>query len=226
MKTTLLNAAVLFSALFLLFSCASNGKEKTFNGTQLFYTDQITDQQADALGNYLVSSEFADGEYKTVQITKEGNTYQFRMVVKIGIDSDPLFMNIARGYGVEISNTVFNGAQLEVHFCDDDLKTLRVIPMAMYDEAQESYNDTSTDSSTPESNTASGFTKDELEREVKASIIAENNDPTIHIISVSLIKSAEDNLYEGFLNTMESGVSIQYNLTVMVDGDEYIWEIY
>jgi hypothetical protein len=199
---------------------------RQFNGTQLFYTDQITDQQADALGNYLVSSEFADGEYKTVQMTKEGNTYQFRMVVKQGIDSDPLFVNVARGFGVEISNTVFNGAQLEVHFCDNDLKTLRVIPMAMYDEAQESYNDTSTDSPTPESNTASGFTKDELEREVKASIIAENNDPTIRIISVSLIKSAQDNLYEGFLNTMESGVSIQYNLAVIVDGDEYIWEIY
>jgi hypothetical protein len=32
----------------------------------------------------------------------------------------------------EISTEVFNGAQVDVHFCDEYLETLRVMPMVSY----------------------------------------------------------------------------------------------
>ncbi|MGC3977392.1 MAG: zinc ribbon domain-containing protein [Paludibacteraceae bacterium] len=58
------------------------GKSKTFNGTEVFYTSSITLDEVNRLGKYLIDHEFADGEEKTVQLNKTGNTYEFRMVVK------------------------------------------------------------------------------------------------------------------------------------------------
>ncbi len=69
------------------------------------------------------------------------------------------------------------------------------------------------------------FSKEQLEQDVKASIIAENADPNITVNEVNLVKS-HDNTYEGYLNTTESGEKFQYNITVVVDGDEFIWEVY
>ena len=69
------------------------------------------------------------------------------------------------------------------------------------------------------------YSKEQLEQDVKTSIIVEANDPNIKVNSVNLIKTQE-NSYEGFVNTTESGEKIQYNISVVVDGDEFIWEVY
>ncbi|MDA9986579.1 hypothetical protein N9E11_00975 [Crocinitomicaceae bacterium] len=70
----------------------------------------------------------------------------------------------------------------------------------------------------------SSTSKEELEKDVKASIIEQNTDPSISVNDVSLINT-EGDTYEGFVNTTESGEEVQYNLTVKVDGDEFIWEL-
>lgn len=112
----------------LIYSCSSGfGKEKKFNGVQLFYTSKITEAQADKLGNYLVTGGFADGEYKTVQITKTGNTFEFRMIVKEGIEKDVEYIEVFKSFARELSQNVFNGEQVDIHLCNDKLKTLRVI---------------------------------------------------------------------------------------------------
>lgn len=72
---------------------------------------------------------------------------------------------------------------------------------------------------------SSGYPKDQLERDVLQSIKLENKDESIQVLSVSLVKTM-DNKYEGFLDTNEDGEPIRYNLTVIVDGDEFIWEVY
>ncbi len=120
--------AALFIVSFII-SCANYGKEKTFNGVQLFYTSSISEAEADSLGNFLIQSEFADGSEKTVQLTKSGNTYEFRMVVKKGIETDNEFAKIFKQFASDLSEYVFNGAQVDLHGCDDNLETLRVYPM-------------------------------------------------------------------------------------------------
>ncbi|MCC6550325.1 MAG: hypothetical protein IT279_09680 [Ignavibacteriaceae bacterium] len=124
-------ALVLLSAMFLLVGCSNRGSEKTFNGVQLYYTSDVTEAQADALGDYLIKSEFANGEPKTVQLAKQGNTYEFRMVVKKGIENDAEYAEIFKIFAKDISDNVFNGSQVDLHACDDNLETLRVFPMAM-----------------------------------------------------------------------------------------------
>jgi hypothetical protein len=116
------NVFVLFALSLILFSCSGNnlGKMKVFNKTELYYK----------LGAYLISSEFADGNRKTVQINKEGNTYEFRMVVKKGIDQDQEYKQLGKQMAAEISDEVFDGKQVDVHYCDENMNTLTVMPMS------------------------------------------------------------------------------------------------
>ena len=123
-----LNSLLLIAA-FLLVGCTDYGKEKTFNGVQLFFTADITDAEADQLGQYLIQSEFADGEEKTVQLAKTGSTYEFRMVVKKGLENDEEYAQVFKQFAADISQNVFNGAQVDLHACDETLETLRVFPM-------------------------------------------------------------------------------------------------
>jgi hypothetical protein len=103
------------------------GKEKIFNGVEVYHTDKVTDAQADSLGNYLVREKFADGKTKTVQLTKSGDTIQFKMVVKEGIDKDPAYSKTMKFFATMLSAQVFNGALLELHMWDDQMGTLKVI---------------------------------------------------------------------------------------------------
>ena len=117
--------------LIVLFttSCNNYGKQKMFNGTQVFYTSAVTVSEVQKLGQYLIDTGFADGDYKTVQLNKTGNTYEFRMVVKKDIEINQEYRYLGKLLAAELSEDIFNGERVETHFCDDKLKTLIVLPM-------------------------------------------------------------------------------------------------
>ena len=117
---------VLLMAL-LCISCEGHGTLLEFNGGELYYTSNVTLAEANKLGKYCVKEEFFDGNRKTIQLDKEGSTYLFRMVVKKGLENDQEFINIAKVTAAELSQNVFNGKQVDIHLCDENLKTLRVV---------------------------------------------------------------------------------------------------
>jgi hypothetical protein len=134
-KKNLLNwllGILVFSVSLSVISCDDYGKLETFNGTQVYYKSPITKDVVNKLGEYLIDSEFADGDEKTVQLLKTGNTYEFRMVVKKGIEQDQEYKNIFRFFAAELSEDVFSGAKVDIHLCDEHLKTLVVVPMLKY----------------------------------------------------------------------------------------------
>jgi hypothetical protein len=51
------------------------------------------------------------------------------MVVKKGIEQDQEYAELGKSYAAQISTEIFNGKQVDVHFCDENLETLRVLPM-------------------------------------------------------------------------------------------------
>jgi hypothetical protein len=127
---------ILFSLVAVVASftaCNNYGTKKMFDSTELYYTKDITDAQADEIGKYLKDEGFTEGETKTVQIAKSGDTYQFRMVVKEDYDKKEDFESIAAAFAYNLSKDILNDANVEVHFCDDKLKTLKVVKMAEYD---------------------------------------------------------------------------------------------
>ncbi len=111
---------------YLAFFMEGYGEKLEFNGTDVYYTDMVTEAEAQKLGEYLLSSEFADGAEKSVQLSKRDSIYLFRMVVVDGVTKDSAndisFMALAW----TLSAQVFNNAPVELEACDNRFGTLRV----------------------------------------------------------------------------------------------------
>jgi hypothetical protein len=103
--------------------------EKNFNGVQLYHTQDISSAEADSLGNFLIRVKFATGDAKTVQLAKPGGTYQFRFVVKPGLDKDTAFVRQCRLFANRLSGEIFKGNPVEVQLCDDGMNTLATAQM-------------------------------------------------------------------------------------------------
>ena len=116
-----------FVLLPFALGCGGHGTRLEFNKGELFYTKSVSKAEAEKLGQYLVRQKFFDGQRKSVQLNKSGDTYEFRMVVK------PEFVNNAdalRMYGImasEVSLDVFDKAPVVIHVCDERLKTLKTV---------------------------------------------------------------------------------------------------
>jgi hypothetical protein len=63
----------------------------------------------------------------TFQLNKTGDTYEFRVVVKEEAEQDEMLAFAMRIVAVAISGEVFGGAPVDVHLCDQNLKTKRVM---------------------------------------------------------------------------------------------------
>ena len=118
----------LLSILALLASCANYGEKKVFNGTEVYYKDGVTEAQADKLGESLVSSKFADGDTKSVQFTKDGDTYVFKMVIKEEFLNDKSMEYVFKTFPKELSDMM--NLPIDLHLCDDSFTTLRVHKLA------------------------------------------------------------------------------------------------
>jgi hypothetical protein len=103
------------------------GRLLTFNNGQLYYTSSVSVEDARRLGNYLVQEQFFDGTPKTVQLRREDGAIEVRMVVKKGVEKDRRFVKLAELLAASLSEDVFGGSQVDIHLCDDSLRTLRVI---------------------------------------------------------------------------------------------------
>lgn len=119
--------AAVFSMLMLSGCGQGYGKLLEFNKGQLYYTPNVTAAEADKLGQYLVSCSFFDGNEKSVQLNKSGDTYEFRMVVKKGMQEDADYVALCKQMCAELSSEVFSGAKVDIHLCDERLETLRVV---------------------------------------------------------------------------------------------------
>jgi hypothetical protein len=118
---------ILALSLIFLTSCANYGSEKKFGNLQMFYTESVTESEVDELAEFLDQQDFVGETEISVQLNKDGDTYQFRMVTKEEYIEDetklPLFKQMAN----MISTNVFEDAPVEVHLCDERLETQKVI---------------------------------------------------------------------------------------------------
>jgi hypothetical protein len=100
---------------------------KTNNGSAVYYKSPVTKAEASKLLSYLVEEDFFDDTPKEVLLTKEAKTYQFHLVVKKGIETDPEFIAEAKLFSKSLSQDVFNNASVDIHLLDDKLNLLKVV---------------------------------------------------------------------------------------------------
>jgi hypothetical protein len=121
------NAIILVFTLFLI-NCDNYGTLLEFNDNELYYTPSVSEREAYRLGEYLVDGGFFKSNSSArVQLDKTGNTYNFRMVIKKGIEKDEENIEIMKNIAMELSENVFNGFNVDIHLCDENLSTIRVV---------------------------------------------------------------------------------------------------
>lgn len=114
----------LLPVIALFISCANYGEKKVFNGTEVYYKDGVTEAQADKLGESLVASGFADGNLKSVQFTKDGDVYVFKMVIKEEFLEDETMQGVFNFFPKELSD--YMDLPVDLHLCDNSFNTLEV----------------------------------------------------------------------------------------------------
>ena len=108
-------------------ACNSYGEKLEFNGGDVYYTKNSNEADAKKLGEYLVKEGFFDGKPKTVQLDKSGSTYQVRLVIQKEKQNDQATADNLKEFAGQISKDVFGNAATEVHICDEELKTIKVV---------------------------------------------------------------------------------------------------
>lgn len=116
---------ILFLFTITLISCTDYGKKLTFNGTEVYYKDGVTKEQATQLGNYLIKEGFATGDTKSVQfvIDPETKNLTFRMVVDKETASNDKNDYIFTSFSRELTTAFKKPIDFEI--CDNTFKTLK-----------------------------------------------------------------------------------------------------
>lgn len=128
MKNTNIISGIFVLAVMLSLVLGCNYTQKLeINGGELFYTTNVTKNEAQTLAYYLVEANFFDGKRKSVQLDKPGSTYQFRMVVKPELQNNKSYHKLGKLFAEELSANVFNDEPVEIHICDENFKTIHIV---------------------------------------------------------------------------------------------------
>ena len=126
----LIKNILLFTLISFFLSCTSYGKKLQYQKTEIYYTDKVDKNDAEKLGDFLIRSEFADGNEKSIQLSKneDSGNYEFRMVTTKEASESEMYESIFKMYAKQISDSVFNKKPVDFHICDNAFKTLKIIP--------------------------------------------------------------------------------------------------
>ncbi len=123
--------AVLFT-VFLFVSETGRGADfgtrLQFNKAELYYTPSIQKEDAEKLGDYLVSTGFFGDKEISAQITRDKGEVQFRFVVNKGMENDPKYVQTVRMFVSMLAQSRFPSEKVVAHLCDDQFKTLKNLP--------------------------------------------------------------------------------------------------
>jgi len=110
--------------------CGFNYGPKESQGTiDVYYVDGATKAEAERVAAYLQKAWGEAPARRTVQLKKDGDTYQFRMVIKKEFQNDEPTLKKLAFDGARISRETLDSAPVDVHACDTYLTTLKVVPM-------------------------------------------------------------------------------------------------
>jgi hypothetical protein len=140
-KVTLIVAGSILGGLMLLtvagvvlVLCFGNryGTEiRLTGGSQLFYTDSVTEGEAQKLAQHLEGTVLKGATHAiSFQVNRAGDRYQLRIVTKEGFENNDLYVVAWKFLGVGVSQQVFGGAPVDIHLCDTSFNAVRELPAA------------------------------------------------------------------------------------------------
>jgi hypothetical protein len=116
--------------LFFGISCSQYGEKLSFNGTDIYYKDGATINDAVILGEYFIKLGVTeDGEKRSYQIFKNGEVYVIRMIVLKSKENDKSLIEGIKSACSDLTENVFkvDKSKIEFHLCNDRFQTKRVV---------------------------------------------------------------------------------------------------
>jgi len=112
-----------------LAACNNYGKKKTFGKGSLYYTENITEEQADKAGAFLKEMGYlSDDKETSIQLDKVDSTYRIRLVVSEEYQEKDTSLDFSfKALGFLASISVFDSKPIEVDLCDGRLNTKRTL---------------------------------------------------------------------------------------------------
>lgn len=113
----------------IVYSANIPDKKLTFQGDDLYYTDNITKEETNKLGLYLVDYGVLVKDNKTIslKIDKQQDVYILSIVINKDYLNDKDTLEFAKELCKDLSLDVFNNKKVEVDLCDDNFKNLKTI---------------------------------------------------------------------------------------------------
>jgi hypothetical protein len=113
---------------FASLGCGKNlGKKIEKEGCEL-HLKKVDEAKGENTLDFLVEQKVCTGPRKTMQLRKKDGQLEWRVVIKKGLHEDEETVKSMKILGGALSAAVFGGEQIDVHLCDDKMKTLKVVP--------------------------------------------------------------------------------------------------
>ncbi len=100
-------------------------------GVNLYITSTITKEESERLAQYLITSGFTHrdttGNHYPVQLNKVESTYQFRFIVKEGMEFDENYIKSTKSFIKDLSEYIFDNNKVELHLCNSNFETIRIV---------------------------------------------------------------------------------------------------
>jgi hypothetical protein len=125
-----LAAAATCAALLAVTGCGTppeHNERLQFGKAEVLYTSNIQKSEAQQVGNILVREKYFGDRPATVQVRFQDRRYEVRCVVRAGVENEPQ-AGLWRKLADAISKECFRSSPVDMHLCDEHLKTLKVIP--------------------------------------------------------------------------------------------------
>jgi hypothetical protein len=117
---------LLLPVLMLAIGCSGYGEKVEYEGTEIYFKDGATKEDADKMGAHLVKTSYADGNRKSVMLVR--NPSNNNMVVRLVVDTNKLnaFTEMAFMFlGAAYSKDVFDNQPVDLELCDNTFKTVK-----------------------------------------------------------------------------------------------------
>jgi hypothetical protein len=129
--TGLVCAALGVAAVYWVWAghgATAGGRRIDIGEGQLWWYPPVTETEAQRLAAFLGTSGWGKtpGTYGEIRRRPEG-AYQFRVPIKAGLDRDEETVFIFQLLAAGLSKDVFRGQDVEIHLCDDHMRTLRMV---------------------------------------------------------------------------------------------------
>jgi hypothetical protein len=117
------------TALAIIFGpLLGRGQKLDVADADFYYKDPVTKEEAQAVYQFVKEDRAGIADRFGCQVTRSGSTYEVRFPVKKGMENDDATQRSMKLLGRRLASRAFKGQPVDVHLCDENLNTLRVIP--------------------------------------------------------------------------------------------------